>query len=109
MPFQMQININSGDPGGPAKFDPSPLNVQVGDQIFWTNNDCRPHWPGRKNQDGSIDKSFFMPYQIAAVSDMGPSSSPIFSPGVKETLVYVCSIHCTAGQPCDESGTIVVT
>jgi plastocyanin len=135
MPFQMQININSEVRPDtvelpPAQdvwaslqkrvkadvlalkqvsFDPSPLDAQVGDQIFWTNNDSEPHWPGLKNEDGSIDETFFMPYQIAGASDMGPSSSPTFSPGVAATLEYVCSLHCEAGQPCNEAGTIVVT
>jgi plastocyanin len=103
MAAQMQININSGispdtkklapaqdvweslqrrvsvDPSPPkVSFEPSPLDVEVGDQIFWTNNDSQPHWPGLKKEDGSIDNTFFMPNQIAAASDMGPSSSPTF-------------------------------
>jgi plastocyanin len=136
MAAQMQININSGvspdtkklppaqdvweslqrrvsiDPSPLTRvsFDPSTLNVEVGDQIFWTNNDSQPHWPGLKNPaDGSIDTTFFMPNQIAEVSDLGPSSSSIFSPGATGTLQYVCSLHCEAGQPCSEEGTIVVT
>jgi plastocyanin len=132
MPFQMQININSEvspdtvklpppqdvwaslerrvsfDPSPPkVSFDPSPLDVKVGDQIFWTNNDSHPHWPGLLNQDGSIDETFFMPNQIAGASDMGPSSSPTFSPGVAETLVYVCSVH--REPPCSVEGTVEVT
>ena len=127
MPFQMQININSVvspdtvklptaqdvwaslqrrvnvDSSPPrVSFDPSPLNVVVGDQIFWTNNDSQPHWPGLKNPDGSIDETFFMPYQIA-----GADTSPTFSPGVAEALVYVCSIH--RDPPCSEPGAIEVT
>jgi plastocyanin len=128
MPFQMQININSVVSPDTAKlppaqdvwaslerrmrsgpsllnrvsFEPSLLAVNVGDQIFWTNNDSQPHWPGLKNEDGSIDETFFMPYQIA-----GDDTSPTFSPGVAETLVYVCSIH--RDPPCSEPGTIEVT
>jgi plastocyanin len=85
-----------------VSFDPSPLPVEVGDQIFWTNNDSQPHWPGLKNADGSIDNEFFVPYAIA-----GDDSSEIFSPGVAGTLEYVCSIH--RDPPCSEAGTIVVT
>jgi plastocyanin len=128
MAAQMQININSGispdtkklspaqdvweslqrrvsvDPSPPkVSFEPSPLDVEVGDQIFWTNNDSQPHWPGLKKEDGSIDNTFFMPNQIAAASDMGPSSSPTFSPGATGTLVYACSLHSS------EEGTIGVT
>ena len=76
--------------------------------MFWTNNDSQPHWPGLL-KDGSIDETFFMPNQIAGASDIGPSSSSTFSPGVAGTLQYVCSLHCEAGQPCSEEGTIVVT
>lgn len=124
MPFQMQININSVvgpdtvklppaqdvwaslerrvnvDPSPPkVSFDPSPLNVVVGDQIFWTNNDSQPHWPGLENEDGSIDTTFFMPYQIA-----GGDTSPTFSPGVAGALKYVCSLH----RACSPVGEIVV-
>jgi len=128
MPFQMQININSGVSPDTAKlpsaqdvwaslqrrvsvdasplhrvsFDPSLLAAKVGDQIFWTNNDRQPHWPGLKNEDGSIDDIFFMPYQIA-----GDDTSPTFSPGVAGRLEYVCSIH--RDPPCSEAGTIEVT
>jgi plastocyanin len=128
MPFQMQININSVASPDPVKsppaqdvweslarrvssapsplnrvsFDPSPLAVNVGDQIFWTNNDSQPHWPGLQNEDGSIDETFFMPYQIA-----GDDTSPTFAPGVEGELKYVCSIH--RDPPCSEPGTIEVT
>jgi plastocyanin len=128
MAAQMQININSGispdtkklapaqdvweslqrrvsvDPSPPkVSFEPSPLDVEVGDQIFWTNNDSQPHWPGLKKEDGSIDNTFFMPNQIAVAADMGPSSSPTFSPVATGALVYACSLHSS------EEGTIGVT
>ncbi|MCA1851386.1 MAG: hypothetical protein LC647_03035, partial [Beggiatoa sp.] len=68
----------SADPSPPqVSFDPSPLPVEVGDQIFWTNNDSQPHWPGLKKEDQSIDETFFMEYQIA-----GDDSSATFTPGV---------------------------
>ena len=89
-----------------VSFEPSPLDVEVGDQIFWTNNDSQPHWPGLL-KDGSIDETFFMDNQIAGASDMGASSSQTFSPGVAGTLEYVCSIH--REPPCSEAGTIEVT
>jgi plastocyanin len=131
MAAQMQININSGVSPATVKLppaqdvwdslgrrlsvDPSPLNVEPGDQIFWTNNDSQPHWPSLKNADGTIDNSFFMPNQIAGTSDMGPSTSPTFSPGVEGTLTYVCCLrHYVSGDPCEwrscsVEGTIVVT
>jgi plastocyanin len=85
-----------------VSFDPSPLAVEVGDQISWANNDSEPHWPGLPKEDGSIDKEFFVPYAIA-----GDDSSEIFSPGVAGTLEYVCSIH--RDPPCSEAGAIEVT
>jgi plastocyanin len=104
-----QININRGVSPPTVTFNPTLLEVKVGDQIFWTNNDSQPHWPGLKKQDGSIDNSFFMPNQIAEASDMGSSSSSIFSSDVAKTLVYVCSLHCEPGRSCSEAGVIVVT
>ncbi len=116
MAAQMPININRVSPDPvelpPAQdvwaslarrvsSDPSPLDVRVGDQVFWTNNDSEPHWPGLSNQGTLIDKTFFMPNQIAA-----DSSSDTFAPGVAETLEYVCSIH--RNPPCSAPGTIVV-
>ena len=119
MAAQMPINITPIDEptvnGFTVRFDPSPLNVEPGDQIFWTNNDSQPHWPSLKNADGTIDNSFFMLYQIAAAS-----SSATFSPGVTPpegktvTYTYVCCLRhrvsedpCT-WRPCSVEGTIVV-
>ena len=91
--LQYQININKN--GDCVTFDPPVLKAQVGDQIFWTNNDDKPHWPGLPD-----DKEFFMTNQIAQ-----GSTSSIFSPGAPDTLDYVCSLHPDA----EEKGTIVVT
>jgi plastocyanin len=89
MPFTWTININKGPTG--VVFSPNPLTkVATGDQIIWANNDTIPHWPGLVNEDGSIDKAFFMPNQIAA-----NSTSPAFSPGVAAPLNYACSLHPT--------------
>jgi plastocyanin len=99
MPFSWIININRNPGIAPrVKFDPNPLqNVGTGDQIVWANNDSAAHWPGLVNDDGTIDKTFFMPNQIAP-----NSTSQAFSPGVAATLNYVCSIHP------DEKGSITV-
>jgi plastocyanin len=102
-PVQRQININTNtgvaSPG--VIFDPSPLAANTRDQIFWTNNDTKPHWPGLLNADGTINTTFFMPNQIAEDGD----TSPIFSPGNATTFTYKCSI---AGHD-NETGTITVT
>ncbi|HEY6971751.1 MAG TPA: hypothetical protein VJA94_21245 [Candidatus Angelobacter sp.] len=107
MPVQRQININKKPNGPPGiTFDPNPLNANTRDQIFWTNNDSQPHWPGLLNSDGTINTTYFMPNQIAP-----DSTSPIFSPSVATTgkggqpLNYKCSI---AGHD-NETGSINVT
>jgi plastocyanin len=98
MPFSWNININPRQGTPAASFNPNPLlNVGTGDEIVWANNDDKPHWPGLKNSDGTINPTFFMPNQIAL-----QSTSPAFSPSVSGVLNYVCSIHP------DESGTIQV-
>jgi plastocyanin len=99
MPFNWTININPNDPQPPlAKFEPDTLaQVAPGDQVFWANNDNAAHWPGLLNPDGSINKTFFIPNQIAS-----NSTSDAFSPAADATLNYACSIHP------DETGTIQV-
>lgn len=99
MPFNWTININRKSPQPPlVEFDPNPLQqAAAGDQIFWANNDTVAHWPGLQNPDGSINKTYFIPNQIAP-----DSTSDAFSPGADGTLNYVCSIHP------DEKGTIEV-
>jgi plastocyanin len=94
MPFTWRINITPNPkPPGPAIFTfDQPPQVQVGDQIIWSNNDSVPHFP---TPDGSGYQ--FMPNQIAP-----HSTSPAFAPSTKTTIHYHCSLH--AG----ETGTIVV-
>jgi len=99
MPIQLQINIDPTGTTPRANFDPTPLAASARDQIFWTNNDSEPHWPGLKNTDGTINTTFFMPNQIAPDGDV----SPIFSPSVADSLPYACSLHP------DEEGVINVT
>jgi plastocyanin len=94
MPFTWQININKTG-GQPAfKYDPNPLaQVSIGDQIIWTNNDDKPHWPGIKGNN-----KYFMANQIAPHS---PSTT--FVPGVNGTVTYVDSL-----DPTGPTGSIVV-
>ena len=98
MPIQRQININKS--GGGITFSPNPLNANTQDQIFWTNNDDKAHWPGRVKKDGTIDTTFFMDNQIAP-----NGTSPIFAASVAGTLNYKCSIQ---GHE-NETGSIEVT
>jgi len=94
MPFTWRINITPNPQQyGPAIFTfDEPPQIQVGDQIIWSNNDTVAHFPAPVGQS-----YVFMPNQIAP-----NSTSPGFAPGTPGTISYVCSLH--AG----ETGTIVV-
>ena len=86
MPFTWQININKTTGTGFA-YEPSTLtDVAVNDQIIWTNNDDKPHWPGIPGNN-----TYFMANQI--VPD---SSSDTFIPGVTGTVSYIDSLNPTA-------------
>lgn len=101
MASQRRIDINKNPEGSSPRvvFDPDPLEAKTRDQIFWTNNDSEAHWPGLVNEDGTIDKTFFMPNQIAPNGD----TSAIFAPAAPATFEYACSLHP------DERGSITVT
>lgn len=95
MPFTWRISINKTGSG--YTYDPNPLTqVQTGDQIIWTNNDDKPHWPALAGDPGN--KTYFMPDQI-------PPNSPstTFVPGVNGTVQYVDYL-----DPNGPKGTIVV-
>ena len=94
MPFTWRINITKNPtPGGPAifKFD-QPPQIEVGDQVFWSNDDAVPHWPALAD-----DPTFFMDFQMAP-----KSTSPSFAPSQVGKIRYICSLHP------GESGTIEV-
>jgi len=96
----LKIDINPNPGGNPrVKFDPDPLQANTLDQIFWTNNDSQPHWPGLLKDGGTIDNTFFMNNQIAPNGDRSSS----FSASRPVTYQYVCSLHT------NERGTIQVT
>lgn len=98
MPFQWQINIHpSGETSPRAVFDPQTLPAAPRDQIFWTNNDSVPHWPG-PTTNGTIDPTGFIPNQIAPNGD----TSATWSPTIAGTYPYACSLHP------DEQGVIRV-
>src|ERR1043165_6694696 len=103
MAIERRITITTAPPGSSPRitFAPNPLQANAMDQIFWTNDDSQPHWPGRKNDDGSVNPTFFMPNQIASGGDV----SPIFSSTVSGTLNYVCTL---AGHQ-NETGSIVIS
>ena len=88
MPFTWEISINKRGAGGDNGFvyDPAELDVSIGDQIFWTNNDDNEHWPGIAG-----NPTYFMADPIAPDS---PSST--FVPGVAGTVNYIDSLHPNA-------------
>ena len=98
-----RITIKTAAPGASPRvtFDPNPLEVLQGDQIFWTNEDTKPHRLGRKTNTG-VDDSFFMGHPIASDGD----TSSTFSPMVAGDLIYVCTLG--AGHE-NETGTIKVS
>lgn len=103
MAIERQISIKKNASGTSPRvtFDPNPLAASAGDEIFWTNDDSEPHWPGRPNADGTINTTFFIPNQIAP----GGDTSASFAPMVSGTLGYVCSLP---GHR-DETGCIVIS
>lgn len=98
MAIERRIIIKTAAPGASPRvtFDPNPLQANPADQIFWTNNDSQPHWPGRLKADGTIDTTFFMPNQIAPDGDVSAVFSTIVKsdPNDPDTLLnYACSLH----------------
>jgi plastocyanin len=102
MAIERPINIRTNAPGASPRvsFDPNPLQANPADQVFWTNNDSQPHWPGRVDDTGKVQPDFFMSYQIAP----NGGTSPVFSTVVVGTLKYVCTIK---GHE-NETGSIVI-
>jgi len=94
MPFTWRINIMPNpQPPGPAIFAfDQPPQIQVGDQIIWSNNDTVAHFPTPVGQQYA-----FMPNQIAP-----NSTSPGFAPSTSGTINYICSLHP------GETGTITI-
>jgi hypothetical protein len=97
MPIQRRITIKTAPPGSSPRvtFDPNPLQAGQMDQIFWSNDDTQPHWPGVPG-----NPTYFMPNQIAPGGDV----SPVFSTVTSGTINYVCSLP---GHQ-NESGSIVI-
>ena len=94
MPFTWEITIDKalGSPG--FAYTPNTLSVALGDQVFWTNNDDVPHWPGAPG-----NPAYFMANQIAPNS---PSTT--FVPGATGTLSFSDSLANN-----DPGGTIDVS
>ena len=99
----LRITIRTAAPGASPRvtFDPDPLLVSPGDQIFWDNEDSQPHRLGLKTSSG-VDDSFFMGHPIASA----PDTSNTFSTTVPGTLTYVCTLG--PGHE-NETGTIQVS
>ena len=84
MPFTWQININKQGAG--FVYDPNPLNASENDQIFWSNNDDKVHWPGLPGND-----TYFMEDKIQP----GNSSDTFILKGVPKggSIAYIDSEH----------------
>jgi plastocyanin len=89
MPFTWRINIKPNPkPGGPAVFEfDQPPQIQVGDQIIWSNQDSVAHFP---TPDPPPPPTALMSNQIAP-----HSTSSAFAPGNVGTVNYFCSLHPT--------------
>jgi plastocyanin len=96
IPIPWAINITP-TASGTAQFHPAQITIAVADQVHWANGDyTHAHWPGLLFQ-GQLNKTFFMPNQIAP-----NSSSTNWTPSGPGTYTYECSLHP------NERGTIVV-
>lgn len=95
---KITIRKPDGEASPTAVFDPDPAKVQVGNQIFWSNQDTVAHWPGLLKDDGSIDEKFFVRNQIAP----GSGSAIWAAASAGRTYPYACKLHP------DEKGTIEV-
>ncbi|SPF51765.1 hypothetical protein SBA4_470014 [Candidatus Sulfopaludibacter sp. SbA4] len=87
-----KINI---DPSGQsAVFNPSTQAVDAGDQVSWTNNDSKPHWPGLLNPDGSfvglVDRELTTspPFNVSSVWS-APARVDSNGNQISYTLTYV--------------------
>jgi hypothetical protein len=72
--------------GTPATFDPTPLNANAGDSVFWSNDDKVAHWPApnTNNQPAWLD------FQVAPG---GVSAQIGLNPPGPYTLNYICKLH----------------
>jgi hypothetical protein len=102
MPFSWQISINKIKGGGYV-YAPAVLNpVAIADEVIFTNNDDKPHWPALVDITGTAANptKYFMAHQIPP-----HTSSSTWIPGVNGTVTYADSLDQNASRP---TGTIVV-
>ena len=99
--MQWEIKIKS-IPGG-FTYDPLNLDgVEVGDEVFWRNDDNQAHWPGVVNYP-----YYFMPNQIAPGSTSNawvPDASV-----VDQTISYVDNPGTGGGPGTGPTATIAVS
>lgn len=98
--MQWQIKIVPASGGG-ITYEPLNLTgVEVGDEVFWRNNDSKPHWPGVVNYP-----TYFMPNQIAPGSS---SSAWVPDAGtIGQTISYVDNPGTGSGS--GPTGTVTVS
>jgi plastocyanin len=102
MPFTWKISITkvaNPQPTKRAAFSPDPLvDVQIGDQIFWSNDDDEAHFPTPGIPTSPLVTPPLVSNQIAP-----NSTSSAFAPGQTGVFHYYCSRHI------DETGSFVVS
>jgi hypothetical protein len=104
MPFTWQININKSPGGSGYVYAPGILTgVAIADEVHFTNNDDKPHFPGLVDTTAIAGSptTYFMANQIAP-----HSSSTAWVPGVNGTVSYADSLDTSSTRPV---GSIVVT
>lgn len=104
MPFTWQINIDKHPGGSGYVYTPSILTgVAIADEVHFTNNDDKPHFPGLVDVTGVAGSptTYFMAFQVAP-----QSSSTAWVPGVNGTVNYADSLDTSSSRPV---GMIVVS
>jgi plastocyanin len=91
-----QIQINSD----PTRFDPSPRNALVGDNLYWTNNTDDDHQPWPLGSDGNLAPNG---WGVPVIPSQQSSPSLPVPATTAGDINYGCKIH-----PLEEKGVITV-
>ncbi|MBV8929923.1 MAG: hypothetical protein JO152_12440 [Mycobacteriaceae bacterium] len=95
-----EVSITRASGASHATFHPSPLNINVGDDVFWTNNDTERHNLAPAGQPADTWLDFPIP---GKQHGQNPSSSSAVTFGTAGTYQYVCTLHA------NETGEIVAS
>ena len=102
MPFTWQIRIEKSASSAGYLYSPTIIpDVSIGDQVIFTNNDDRPHFPGLlAGPAGPANPTYFMAYQVP-----GGASSNACVPSMPGTFRYADSLDTRSARPV---GSVVV-